>query len=186
MSVAANIAFGLREAKVAQNRRFKAARPTKALELVKLTSLGHAKTASAVGRPAAACGAGPRQSAAPQGAAASTNRYRPATKNCANNTQFELMRLQAGSSAITFVMVTHDQDEAMAMSTSRRHGPWARRRDRHAARDLRNVRKAVSSVAEFHRRANILEAETRRRGSTAPARLGIIALAGTFDRGHGV
>src|SRR6201996_1666499 len=111
MTVAKNIAFGLKQAKVSAGET--AARVEEALELVKLGGLGGRKPSQLSG--------GQRQRVALARALV----LRPKVllldeplsaldKKLREHTQFELMRLQ-NQLGITFVMVTHDQDEAMAM-----------------------------------------------------------------------
>jgi putrescine transport system ATP-binding protein len=113
MSVEANVGFGLRQAGVERAAIKK--RVAETLELVQLGELAARKPAQLSG--------GQRQRVALARALV----LRPKVllldeplsaldKKLREHTQFELMRLQR-QLGITFVMVTHDQEEAMAMST---------------------------------------------------------------------
>jgi putrescine transport system ATP-binding protein len=113
MSVEANVAFGLRQARLGKDET--AARVAEALDMVKLTGLEKRKPSQLSG--------GQRQRVALARAMVLRPRVllldEPLSaldKKLREYTQFELMRLQK-QLGVTFVMVTHDQDEAMAMST---------------------------------------------------------------------
>ncbi|MEJ0048989.1 MAG: hypothetical protein WDN04_24930 [Rhodospirillales bacterium] len=58
--------------------------------------------------------------------------------------QVELKALQ-GETGITFIYVTHDQEEALTMSDASPCSAGSHRTDRHACRDLRTSRPAPSS-----------------------------------------
>jgi putrescine transport system ATP-binding protein len=113
MSVAQNVAFGLRQDKVAAAERRR--RVAEALELVQLVGFDARKPHQLSG--------GQRQRVA----LARSLVKRPKLllldeplaaldKKLREQTQLELMRIQH-QVGITFVMVTHDQDEAMTMAT---------------------------------------------------------------------
>jgi spermidine/putrescine ABC transporter ATP-binding subunit len=113
MNVAKNVAFGLRQAGLAAPEI--AGRVDEALDLVRLSGLGGRKPGQLSG--------GQRQRVALARALVLRPKLllldEPLSaldKKLREHTQFELMRLQR-QLGITFVMVTHDQDEAMAMST---------------------------------------------------------------------
>ena len=66
-------------------------------------------------------------------------------KKLREQTQFEIMNIQ-DKTGITFIVVTHDQEEAMTLATPhRRHGQGRHPADRHADRDLRISRTRASS-----------------------------------------
>jgi len=113
MSVAANVGFGLKQARVGGDEARR--RVAEALDLVKLGEFAGRKPDQLSG--------GQRQRVALARAIV----LRPKVllldeplsaldKKLREHTQFELMRLQR-QLGITFIMVTHDQEEAMAMST---------------------------------------------------------------------
>jgi putrescine transport system ATP-binding protein len=154
MTVAANIAFGLKQARMPKPEAD--ARVEEVMELVKLTELGKRKPSELSG--------GQRQRVALARALV----LRPKVllldeplsaldKKLREHTQFELMRLQR-ELGITFVIVTHDQDEAMAMCS------------RIAVMDMGKVietgtpraiyeRPQCRFVADFIGGANIIDAE---------------------------
>ena len=112
LNVADNVAFGLVE-----ERRPRAeirTRVAEMLEIVRLTGREHSRPAPALGRPAATGGAGAGAGEAPAGAAAgrAAGRARPETAKGAAAAAEGVQR-RVG---ITFVYVTHDQEEAFSMS----------------------------------------------------------------------
>jgi putrescine transport system ATP-binding protein len=169
MNVARNVAFGLRQAGL--DRPETERRVAEALDLVKLTGLGGRKPSQLSG--------GQRQRVALARALV----LRPKVllldeplsaldKKLREQTQFELMRLQR-QLGITFVMVTHDQDEAMAMSTRiavMDHGRVV------AVGAPRAIYERPTSrfVADFIGGANILEAEPAGPGHVSLPELGIV------------
>ncbi len=113
MTIAGNVGFGLKQERLSKAEISR--RVEEALDLVRLSGLGGRKPNQLSG--------GQRQRVALARAIV----LRPKVllldeplsaldKKLREYTQFELMRLQS-QLGITFVMVTHDQDEAMAMST---------------------------------------------------------------------
>jgi putrescine transport system ATP-binding protein len=154
MTVAANIAFGLKQAKIGKVEA--ANRVEEALALVQLSGLGGRKPSQLSG--------GQRQRVALARALV----LRPKVllldeplsaldKKLREQTQFELMRLQR-QLGITFVMVTHDQDEAMAMSSRIAILERGRILEVGTPREVYE-RPRSRFVADFIGGANILEAE---------------------------
>ena len=85
------------------------------LELVGSAGIGAAPPGAAVGRPAAARGAGPRAGRSSPRCCCSTSRLGALDLKLRQQMQAELKALQR-QVGITFVFVTHDQDEALAMA----------------------------------------------------------------------
>ncbi|MCC7017356.1 MAG: ABC transporter ATP-binding protein [Rhodospirillales bacterium] len=113
LSVADNVAFGLRQEGMAKDARDR--RVAQMLELVHLAGLGHRKPHQLSGGQAQRVALArslakhPRLLLLDEPLAALDRALR-------EKTQFELMELQKRV-GITFVMVTHDQEEAMTMSS---------------------------------------------------------------------
>jgi spermidine/putrescine ABC transporter ATP-binding subunit len=169
MTVAKNIAFGLKQARLANSEIEQ--RVEEALELVRLTGLGGRKPSQLSG--------GQRQRVALARALV----LRPKVllldeplsaldKKLREQTQFELMRLRR-QLGITFVMVTHDQDEAMAMSTRIAVMDHGRVVEIGAPRAIYE-RPGSRFVADFIGGANILEAEPAGPGRVRLPELGIV------------
>ncbi len=170
MTVAKNLAFGLNQAKVSASET--ASRVEEALELVKLGGLGGRKPSQLSG--------GQRQRVALARALV----LRPKVllldeplsaldKKLREYTQFELMRLQ-NQLGITFVMVTHDQEEAMAMCCK------IAIMDRGRVVEIGTPRQVYERpqsrfVADFIGGANILEAEPAGPGRVTLTGLGGVA-----------
>ena len=172
MTVAGNVAFGLRQDRVP--RAEIAERVADALNLVELGPLARRKPHQLSG--------GQRQRVA----LARSLVKRPKLllldeplaaldKKLREQTQFELMAIQQRV-GITFVIVTHDQDEAMTVADRiavMEHGPH--RPGRHAGRDLRGA--ALALRGRVHRRREHLRRprtrrERRRRGRRECRRAG--------------
>lgn len=168
MTVAANVGFGLKQAGVAKADI--AARVDETLDLVRLSGLGGRKPSQLSG--------GQRQRVALARALV----LRPKVllldeplsaldKKLREHTQFELMRLQR-QLGITFVMVTHDQDEAMAMCGRIAVMDQGRVIEIGAPRDIYE-RPRSRFVADFIGGANILDAEPAGPGRVDLPGLGI-------------
>ena len=168
MTVAKNIAFGLRQEKVSAGEC--ASRVEEALELVKLGGLGGRKPSQLSG--------GQRQRVALARALV----LRPKVllldeplsaldKKLREHTQFELMKLQ-DQLGITFVMVTHDQDEAMAMCCRIAIMDAGRVIETGTPREIYERPKS-RFVADFIGGANILEAEPAGPGQVTLTGLGV-------------
>jgi putrescine transport system ATP-binding protein len=168
MTVAANIGFGLKHAKLP--RQEADGRVEEALALVQLTGLGGRKPSQLSG--------GQRQRVALARALV----LRPKVllldeplsaldKKLREQTQFELMRLQR-QLGITFVMVTHDQDEAMAMCSRIAVMDRGRVIEVGAPREIYE-RPQCRFVADFIGGANIIEAEPAGPGMVSLPALGI-------------
>ena len=112
LSVFENVAYGLR-AKNAPKSEIPE-RVTKALAMVKMSEFAQAAPAKAERRAATARGAGTRAGESPAGAAARRTAFR-AGRQSAKADASELKSLQR-EVGITFIFVTHDQEEAMALS----------------------------------------------------------------------
>ena len=172
MTVAANVAFGLKQARVAKADAGR--RVEEALALVQLTGLGGRKPSQLSG--------GQRQRVALARALV----LRPKVllldeplsaldKKLREQTQFELMRLQR-QLGITFVMVTHDQDEAMAMSS--RIAILERGRVLEVGTPRQVYERPKSRfVADFIGGANILDAEPAGNGGIHLPEIGIVCAA---------
>jgi putrescine transport system ATP-binding protein len=113
MTVERNVAFGLRQEKM--NKRDIAARVNELLELVQLGDFGRRKPAELSG--------GQRQRVALARSLAKRPKLllldeplAALDKKLREETQFELMNIQEQTN-VTFVVVTHDQEEAMTLST---------------------------------------------------------------------
>jgi putrescine transport system ATP-binding protein len=168
MTVAKNLAFGLKQAKVSASEI--ASRVEEALELVRLGGLGGRKPSQLSG--------GQRQRVALARALV----LRPKVllldeplsaldKKLREHTQFELMRLQ-NQLGITFVMVTHDQDEAMAMCCQIAIMDAGRVLEKGTPREIYERPKS-RFVADFIGGANILEAEPAGPGRVTLTGLGV-------------
>jgi spermidine/putrescine ABC transporter ATP-binding subunit len=176
MTVAANIGFGLKHEKL--SRQEAARRIAEALDLVQLGGLGDRKPNQLSG--------GQRQRVALARALV----LRPKVllldeplsaldKKLREHTQFELMRLQQ-QLGITFVMVTHDQDEAMAMATRIAVMDRGRVIEVGTPREIYE-RPHCRFVADFIGGANILEAEPAGINAVTLPQLGIVcATCGTL------
>ena len=100
---------------------------------------------AALGRPAAARGAGPRARQPARRCCCSTSRSSALDLKLRKEMQIELKQLQR-ETGITFIFVTHDQEEALTMS--RPHRGHERRpdpADRHAATRSTSGRRTASS-----------------------------------------
>ncbi len=168
MTVAKNVAFGLRQEKVSASES--ASRVEEALELVQLGGLGGRKPSQLSG--------GQRQRVALARALV----LRPKVllldeplsaldKKLREHTQFELMKLQ-DQLGITFVMVTHDQEEAMAMCCRIAIMDAGRVIEEGTPRSVYEKPKS-RFVADFIGGANILEAEPAGPGRVALTGLGV-------------
>jgi putrescine transport system ATP-binding protein len=166
MTVAANIAFGLKQERLPKQQAD--IRVEEALELVQLTGLGNRKPSQLSG--------GQRQRVALARALV----LRPKVllldeplsaldKKLREQTQFELMRLQR-QLGITFVMVTHDQDEAMAMCSRIAVMDRGRVIETGTPRAIYE-RPRSRFVADFIGGANIIDAEP-----AGPGRVGLPGL----------
>ena len=113
MSVEKNVAYGLEREGCARAEMRR--RVGEVLETVGLTRLAGRRPAAAVRRPAAAGRARPRHREAPAAAAARRAALGAGQARSAREMQLELKRLQH-EVGITFVVVTHDQEEAMSMA----------------------------------------------------------------------
>jgi putrescine transport system ATP-binding protein len=173
MTVAANIAFGLKQEKL--DKPEIARRVAEALDLVQLGALGGRKPNQLSG--------GQRQRVALARALV----LRPKVllldeplsaldKKLREHTQFELMRLQ-DQLGITFVMVTHDQDEAMAMACRVAVMEQGRVIEEGTPREIYE-RPRSCFVADFIGGANILDAEPGGPGRVSLPQLGISCVAG--------
>ena len=168
MTVAKNIAFGLKQARIGAQEI--ASRVDEALELVRLTGFGGRKPSQLSG--------GQRQRVALARALVLRPKLllldEPLSaldKKLREQTQFELMRLQR-QLGITFVMVTHDQDEAMAMATRIAVMDHGRVVEVGAPRAIYE-RPGSRFVADFIGGANILDAEPARAGLVRLPSLGV-------------
>jgi spermidine/putrescine ABC transporter ATP-binding subunit len=180
MTVAANIAFGLRQEKLSKAEI--APRVEEALGLVRLSGLGGRKPSQLSG--------GQRQRVALARALV----LRPKVllldeplsaldKKLREYTQFELQRLQS-QLGVTFVMVTHDQDEAMAMSTRVAVMDQGRVVEIGTPREIYERPKS-RFVADFIGAANILDAEPGGPGRVGLPGLGIDTWAAEGLSGKG-
>ena len=89
-------------------------------------------------------------------------------KKLRQQTQFELMRIQE-TTGTTFIIVTHDQEEAMTVAEPhRRHGEGQARSGRDARRDLREPEDPLHR--RLHRRREYLRGQRSRRSATAASR----------------
>ena len=168
MTVAANIAFGLKHAGVERSRI--ASRVEEALGLVQLSGLGGRKPDQLSG--------GQRQRVALARALVMRPKVllldEPLSaldKKLREHTQFELMRLQQ-QLGITFVMVTHDQDEAMAMATRVAVMDKGRVIEVGTPREIYE-RPRSCFVADFIGGANILDAEPAGPGRVSIPAMGV-------------
>jgi putrescine transport system ATP-binding protein len=170
MTVANNLAFGLKQEKVKLSAAETAKRVEEALDLVKLSGMGGRKPSQLSG--------GQRQRVA----LARALILRPKVllldeplsaldKKLREYTQFELMRLQ-NQLGITFVMVTHDQDEAMAMCCQIAIMDAGRVLEMGTPREIYERPKS-RFVADFIGGANILEAEPAGPGRVTLTGLGV-------------
>ena len=168
MTVAANVGFGLRQARLPKAQAD--GRVAEALELVQLSGLGGRKPDQLSG--------GQRQRVALARALV----LRPKVlllveplsaldKKLREQTQFELMRLQR-QLGITFIMVTHDQDEAMAMCSRIAIMDRGRVVETGSPRAIYE-RPQSRFVADFIGGANIVEAEPAGAGRVSLPGLGI-------------
>jgi putrescine transport system ATP-binding protein len=168
MTVAKNVAFGLRQEKVSASES--ASRVEEALELVQLGGLGGRKPSQLSG--------GQRQRVALARALV----LRPKVllldeplsaldKKLREHTQFELMKLQ-DQLGITFVMVTHDQEEAMAMCCRIAIMDQGRVIEEGTPRSVYEKPRS-RFVADFIGGANILEAEPAGAGRVTLTGLGV-------------
>jgi putrescine transport system ATP-binding protein len=168
MTVAGNVAFGLKQARIAKPQS--EARVEEVLELVQLTGLGTRKPSQLSG--------GQRQRVALARALV----LRPKVllldeplsaldKKLREQTQFELMQLQR-QLGITFVMVTHDQDEAMAMCSRIAIMDRGRVVEMGTPRAIYE-RPQSRFVADFIGGANIVDAEPTATGRVSLPGLGI-------------
>ena len=175
MTVAANVAFGLRQEGL--DRALIDRRVGEALDMVQLTGLGNRKPSQLSG--------GQRQRVALARALV----LRPKVllldeplsaldKKLREHTQFELMRLQR-QLGITFVMVTHDQDEAMAMCSRIAILDHGRVVEVGTPRQVYE-RPGSRFVADFIGGANILDAEPAGQGRIRVPALGTTC-AGILD-----
>jgi len=168
MTVAANVAFGLKQERV---ERFKiATRVEEALDMVRLSGLGGRKPDQLSG--------GQRQRVALARALVMRPKVllldEPLSaldKKLREHTQFELMRLQQ-QLGITFVMVTHDQDEAMAMATRVAIMDHGRVIEVGTPREIYEKPRS-RFVADFIGGANILDAEPAGPGRVTLPALGV-------------
>ncbi len=154
MTIAGNVGFGLKQEKLPKAEISR--RVEEALDLVRLSGLGGRKPSQLSG--------GQRQRVALARAIV----LRPKVllldeplsaldKKLREYTQFELMRLQK-TLGITFIMVTHDQDEAIAMSTRIAVMDQGKVIEVGAPREIYEHPRC-KFVADFIGAANILEAE---------------------------
>ena len=154
MTVLENVAYGLKQRRRGATERTRLAE--EALELVQLRGFAGAAAARALGRPAAAGRPGARARAAPARAAArrAARRARPqAAPRDADRAQAHADQLD-----LTFVYVTHDQEEAMSMSD--RIAVMSRGRIEQLDRPLEIYdRPASAFVAGFIGDMNFLEGE---------------------------
>ncbi len=168
MTVAANVAFGLKQARLPKAQAD--ARVEEVMELVKLGGLGGRKPSQLSG--------GQRQRVALARALV----LRPKVllldeplsaldKKLREHTQFELMRLQR-ELGITFVIVTHDQDEAMAMCSRIAVMDQGRVIETGTPRGIYE-RPQCRFVADFIGGANIIDAEPAGSGRVSLPALGI-------------
>jgi putrescine transport system ATP-binding protein len=174
MSVADNVAFGLK-----QDGMAKAERNHRVAELLDLVHLG----SKAKRKPHQLSG-GERQRVALARALAKHPKLLlldeplgALDRKLRESTQFELKALQARL-GITFVMVTHDQDEAMTLSSRLAVMDQGRVLQVGAPNDVYESPR-TRHVAEFLGAANLLEA-TVRSGSGGIAALDIDGLPGAF------
>jgi putrescine transport system ATP-binding protein len=172
MTVAKNIAFGLKQERV--NRNEIATRVEEALDMVRLSGLGGRKPDQLSG--------GQRQRVALARALVMRPKVllldEPLSaldKKLREHTQFELMRLQQ-ELGITFVMVTHDQDEAMAMATRIAIMDQGRVVEVGTPREIYE-RPRCKFVADFIGGANILDAKPAGPGRIALPALGVTCAA---------
>ena len=168
MTVAANVAFGLKQARLPKPQVD--ARVEEVMELVKLSGLGGRKPSQLSG--------GQRQRVALARALV----LRPKVllldeplsaldKKLREHTQFELMRLQQ-ELGITFVIVTHDQDEAMAMCSRIAVMDHGQVIETGTPREIYE-RPQCRFVADFIGGANIIDAEPAGPGRVRLPGLGI-------------
>jgi putrescine transport system ATP-binding protein len=150
------------------------------LEIVKLGP-SPAQAAPAFRRPAPARGAGARPGQAPK-LLLLDEPLGALDKKLREHTQFELINLQE-KLGVTFVVVTHDQEEAMTLaSPHRRDGPRRDRAGRHADRHLRVPDSRF--VADFIGSVNMFEGTLSRTSRTTCA--SAAELGGTFYVDHGI
>ena len=141
MTVWDNVAFGPRSQRLGKAEV--ARRVDELLEVVRLTEFVK-RARPALGRPAAAGGARPRLVNYPS-ASCSTSRSAALDLKLREVMQFELKRIQR-EVGITFVYVTHDQEEALTMS------------DRIAVMDAGRVQQIGTPVEIYERPANVFVA----------------------------
>ena len=165
MDVAGNIAFGLRQERM--DRRRIAARVAEMLALVQM--VGYARR-----RPHELSG-GQRQRVALARALAKMPKLllldeplAALDRKLRAETRLELVGIQERV-GITFLVVTHDQEEALSMATLRcRDGPRASRADRRPGRNLRAARLAL--CRQFCRRGEPVRRRADRRVQLPRAR----------------
>ena len=113
MTVAENVAYGLRRA--AARAATIATRVARMLDMVQLGALPRAPAAPALGRPAAARGAGPRARRRAVASCCSTSRSPRSTGTCGSTCRSRSSACSA-QLGLTTILVTHDQDEAMSVA----------------------------------------------------------------------
>jgi putrescine transport system ATP-binding protein len=177
MTVAANVGFGLKHARLPKPQAD--ARVRDALEMVQLSGLGGRKPSQLSG--------GQRQRVALARALVLHPKVllldEPLSaldKKLREQTQFELMRLQR-KLGITFIMVTHDQDEAMAMCSRIAIMDRGRVIEIGTPRAIYE-RPQSRFVADFIGGANIIDAEPAGQGRVGLPGLGVdCAIAETLS-----
>ncbi len=178
MDVAANVGYGLRREGVARDEI--ARRVAEMLQLVRLDGLGERKTSELSG--------GQRQRVALARALIKRPKLllldeplAALDRKLREGTRFELVRLQA-ELGLTFVVVTHDQEEAMSMATRLAVMNAGRIVQVGAPREIYE-RPASRFVADFIGIANILE-QDRRHFALRPEKIALSITGGQGREGR--
>ena len=137
MTVRENVAYGLRSRASAKRERARARRRGAAHGAARRTSASASRSSSRAA--SASASRSPARSSTARACCCSTSRSARSTSSCARRCSSSSRRIQRElSERITFIYVTHDQDEALTMSDRIAVFSDGRARaGRHARRDLR-------------------------------------------------